>query len=315
MRTAVIGIGSNSVRMLLAEVTGEHGTRLARERAVTRLFAGLGEDGSLSPEAMKKTAIQAAVMAVHARQAGAEELMVFATSATRDAANREAFCDLLEHTVGVRPFVCSGEEEALHSYLGASDGGVCGVIDIGGGSTELVCGEGARRLASFSCQLGAVRLHQTLPDIASADLPRVVDRAEAVIRETRAGCVGWTAPRTWWGTGGTFTSLGALVNHCHWQDRRALHGTLLTPALVQDYGERLAAMTLEERMRLPGLQPGRADIVVHGICIVLACMRCMDIPELRVSEYGNLEGYLKWHYRLSDLDTAPSMDTQTSSRP
>ena len=304
MKTAVIGIGSNSIRMLLAEVAGDRGTRLSRDRAVTRLFAGLGEDRCLSRESMKNTALQAAIMAARAQNAGAQELMIFATSATRDAANRDEFCDLLEEATGVRPYVCSGEDEALHSYLGASDGGSCGVIDIGGGSTELVCGEGSTRLASFSCQLGAVRLHQTLPEIAPEAIPAVVDRAEAVIRETRASCTGWVTPAAWWGTGGTFTSLGALLNHQHWSDRTRLHGTLLTPALVRDCGQRLAAMPLEARMNLPGLQPGRADIVVHGICIVLACMRCMDIPSLRVSECGNLEGYLKWHFHLTALDTA-----------
>ncbi|MBR6954554.1 MAG: hypothetical protein IKH77_05920 [Clostridia bacterium] len=307
MKTAVIGIGSNSVRMLLAEVRGSSGLRLRRDRTVTRLFAGLGPDQCLSPEAMAKTAAEVARMAADARAAGAGEILVFATSATRDAANRDVFGALIREAAGVPLQVCSGREEALQSYLGACDGGRCGVIDIGGGSTEVVSGDAGQPAASFSCQMGAVRLYQALPIRSAADLPLAIGRAEAVIGEALARCEGWQAPETWWGTGGTFTCLGALVNGTHWSDRACLHGTRVTREAARDLACRLADMPLAERMALPSLHAGRADIVVHGISILLACMQLLDMPALRVSEYGNLEGCLKQHYRLTVLDSAPDM--------
>ncbi len=306
MRTAVIGIGSNSVRMLLAEVNGGHGLRLYRGRAVTRLFAGLGEDRCLSPEAMDKTVRQVALMAEEARKAGAEEVLAFATSATRDAANRETLRSLVREAAGISLRVCSGEEEALHSYLGAGEGRNCGVIDIGGGSTEMISGDGERLLASFSSQMGAVRMFREYPIDSRADVPGAIDRAQAVIGEALVRCSGWVRPETWWGTGGAFTSIGSLLNRMHWQDRTRLHGTPVTPEAAMAQALDLADIPLEERVRLPWLQPGRADIVVHGICIMLACMRLMDIREMRVSEYGNLEGFLKEHYHLARLDTLPT---------
>ena len=302
----MIGIGSNSVRMLLAEVNGDRGLRLRRDRAVTRLFAGLGEDRCLSPEAMAKTVRQVALMAEAARRAGAEEVLAFATSATRDAANREVLRDLVREAAGISLRVCSGEEEALHSYLGAGDGGRCGVIDIGGGSTEMISGDGERLLASFSSQMGAVRMFRELPIDSPDGIPAAIDMAERVIGEARARCEGWAAPETWWGTGGAFTSMGSLLLRSNWQERTGLHGTLITQEAALAQAQALAKIPLEERIRLPWLQPGRADIVVHGICIMLACMRLMGIREMRVSEYGNLEGFLKEHYHLARLDTLPT---------
>ena len=143
MKVAVIGIGSNSVRMLVAEVDGATGVRLAREREGTRLFAGLDEKTRcLHGEAMAKTVAAVAKMAAQARGMGAEEISLFATSATRDAGNADELAQRLRDEAGLELNVCSGEDEAALSFLGATDGQRCGVIDIGGGSTELVIGQG-----------------------------------------------------------------------------------------------------------------------------------------------------------------------------
>lgn len=300
MMIAVIGIGSNSVRMLTAKVEGKRGERVRRDRDGTRLFAGLGERGMLDPEAMAKTVASVRRMAEEARADGAAEVLLFATSATRDAQNKEEFARLLREEAGVELTVCSGEEEAALSFLGATGGGRCGVIDIGGGSTEVVVGEETTLSCAFSCQMGAVRLFREMPIASSADLPAVQAAAAALLEEKLAQYPALDLPERWYGTGGTFTTLGAMVRGVHWTDRTNMHGTMLPLARVEALAAQLADLPVDERLKLPGLQPNRADIVVHGICILIACMKRLGIEEIRVSEYGNLDGYVKRYYGLTE---------------
>lgn len=301
MKAAAIGIGSNSVRMLAAEIEGDHGRRLTRERAATRLFAGLDERRMLSGEAMERTCAAVVTQAAVARDLGVEELSVFATSATRDAANGPVFGELILKRIGCPLHICSGREEAALSFAGASDGGDCGVIDIGGGSTEVIIGEGNDVQVSFSCQMGAVRLFRLIDIHSRADVPGAIVAARGVLRDSLAQAGGWQQPGRWWGTGGTFTALAALVQDVPWTDRTNMHSTMLSRDRVWTEAEFLSELSVPERLRIPSLQPGRADIVVHGICILLACMEEMSIERLTVSEYGNLDGFLKRKYNLTRL--------------
>ncbi len=294
MKVAVIGIGSNSVRMLIADVQDGQMHRLRRDRAGTRLFAGLDEQGNLSREAMETSAQAVASMASSAREAGAEAIHLFATSATRDAANQAEFAALLRDLAGLELEVCSGDLEAALSFYGATDGGDSGVIDIGGGSTEIVVGSGMDIRCAFSCQMGAVRLAERIPIHGHGDLPAVEAVAADILNEKLRWHPTLTFPSSWRGTGGTFTTLAAMVRGVHWTERTYMHGTRITLADAEKVARTLAGMTVEERRHHPGLQPGRADIVVHGICILLACMRRMGIDAITVSEYGNLDGYIKY---------------------
>ncbi|MBQ8556818.1 MAG: Ppx/GppA family phosphatase [Clostridia bacterium] len=294
MKVAVIGIGSNSVRMLIAEVVNGDIRRIRREREGTRLFAGLDANHNLSRDAMDKSVAAVKAMAQSARQDGCDELRLFATSATRDAANQAAFCARLLAETGLELEICSGEKEAALSFLGATEDGESGVIDIGGGSTEIVVGQGANIRCAFSCQMGAVRLSGLTPIRDHGDLPAVETMAAQILEERLREHPALTLPAAWRGTGGTFTTLAAIVKGIRWTERTYMHGTVLTLTDVERVGRELADMTIEERKALPGLQPNRADIVVHGICILLACMRRLGIGEITVSEYGNLDGYVKY---------------------
>lgn len=297
MKAAVIGIGSNSVRMLLAEIDGRRACKLKRDREGTRLFAGLDAQRNLSAESMSTTIGAVERMAREAREMGADVVHLFATSATRDAANADVLADMLRGT-GLELEVISGEEEAELSFRGATDGGHCGVIDIGGGSTEIVVGQDAGILAAFSCQMGAVRLHRMIDIRSHSDLAAVEQAALAILEDNLREHPTLTVPDKWVGTGGTFTTLAAMVKGIRWTEKTYMHGTRLTREQVADWARTLADMPMEQRLTLPGLQPHRADIVVHGICILIAVMQRLGIGELRVSEYGNLDGYLKRRYDL-----------------
>ncbi len=298
MKAAVIGIGSNSVRMLMAQVGDGQFVRLMRDREGTRLFAGLDEEGNLTPESMRKTADAVVRMVRRARENRCDCVNVFATSASRDARNGQVFLSLLRRETGLEPEIISGEEEAALSFLGAADlaEGRCGMVDIGGGSTELVFGTPTSMECAVSFQMGAVRLFQEYPLRCRADMARVEEAATAVLTEKWHTFKAPPVPDLWIGTGGTFTALGAMVRGISWTNRTQMHGTRIEREEVREIGSRLADMSLEERLKLPGLQPQRADIVVHGICILLALMDYFRFPVILVSEYGNLDGYMRKYY-------------------
>ena len=299
MKAAVIGIGSNSVRSLLAEVAGNEFSCLWRDREGTRLFAGLNQSGNLSRDSMDKTVSAVRRMASEVRAQGAEKLGIFATSAARDAGNGAEFIEAVGQAAGTGLEILSGTEEAELSFLGASTAAEaerCGVIDIGGGSTEIAIGTRKGIECSFSCQMGAVRLYQRLRLDRKEDMKPVEVAASQILEEYLSEVRGVELPETWVGTGGTFTTLAAMIRGIPWTDRTNMHGTCVTVSEIRDIGELLAGMSLEERLQQPGLQPGRADIVVHGICILLGVMERLGIGKIIVSEAGNLDGYIRKHY-------------------
>ena len=200
MRAAVIGIGSNSVRSLLVDVSGGDFTRLLRDREGTRLFAGLDEKGNLSRDSMDKTVSAVRRMATEAAVRGAERVEIFATSAARDAANGKAFMDAVEREAGSPLQIISGEEEAELSFFGASaavQAERCGVVDIGGGSTEIAIGTLAGIECAFSCQMGAVRLYQRLRIDRKEDMRPVEVAAAEILDEHLREHPGIDLPANW----------------------------------------------------------------------------------------------------------------------
>ncbi len=296
MKAAVIGIGSNSVRSLVAQNKDGVFERLYRGREGTRLFAGLDDRGMLKEESIRKTADAVGRMVEAIRANGVNEFSIFATSAARDAANGQDFLRAVEAAAGTVPEILTGEQEACLSFLGASravkDECYCGVIDIGGGSTEIVTGQGENVECAFSCQMGAVRLFREVPIRRKEDMEAVRKYAAEILEKKLAEQGEIRLPETWIGTGGTFTTMAAMVKEIPWTARTRMHGTRVTREEIRNIGEKLAGMPLEERIRLPGLQPGRADIVVHGICILLTVMERFEIGTITVSEWGNMDGYL-----------------------
>lgn len=297
MRIAAIGIGSNSLRMLLADISEGKMHRLHRFREGLRVFAALDEQKRISSEMMRKACESVAGFRKEAEAAGAEVVHLFATSAVRDAANQQEFAQaLLEHT-GLALDVCSGEKEARLSFLGAMEKGPTGVIDIGGGSTELVVGDEKGVSTAASVQMGAVRLFRQLPLSSVQEARTVVECAKGLLRPVLPQFAK-SQPEQWIGVGGTFTTTAALVQQIPWSQKGSIHGFQLSRQCVWHSIEQLAPMPLKQRYELPWLQPQRADIVVHGMAILTACMEELKIDCIQVSEYGNLEGYLKEKYLL-----------------
>lgn len=302
MRAAAIGIGSNSLRMLVADVQDARLQRVLRDREGLRVFAALDEKGNIAPQMIEKACGSVNTMAERARSLGAEALYLFATSAVRDASNQKEFTEALFVKTGLALEVCSGETEAKLSFLGATGPKRSGMIDIGGGSTEIVIGHGDMLEFADSLQMGAVRLYRMISIDSVADAYEAVHVAERTLAPHREKIMALRPPEEWVGVGGTFTTTAALTQNIHWNERSHIHGYVADQKQIVKVMERLAAMPLQERMELPGLQPQRADIIVHGLAILLCCMQTLNIPQITVSEHGNLEGYLKMKYHLGVSD-------------
>lgn len=306
---AFIDLGTNSVRLLIVRVAPNGATTvLSQQKEVVRLGEGEFADGTLQPEAMQRAILVARTFADMARSYGAEELVAIATSATREARNQAEFVRRLreEADLGVR--VVSGREEARLIYLGVvsgihMNGDTALFIDIGGGSTELIVGDHAQYQYLDSLRLGALRLTSLffLPDESGPVAP---DRYALIRRYVENSAVrsvqqiqGHPFQRAV-GSSGTIENLADLAVRMS-QKRDRTREDVLTRAQLADVVAALCAATLEERRRLPGMNPARADIIVAGAAILEALMDMLAIETLHVTDRGLREGVLVDHLAQS----------------
>lgn len=294
---ASLDLGTNSTRVLVARPVGGRLETLDRRNTITRLGQGVGTTGRLGDEAVERTLAclrsYREVLDAH----GVERLRAAATSAARDAANREAFFDAVEDVVGVRPELLSGEEEGHLSFVGATGEldpslGPFLVVDIGGGSTEFIVGhedvEGV-----MSVDVGCVRLTERflehdppLPEELSACISYTDAFLDDVVREVPAV----TGARTLVGLAGTVTTVAAVEIGLETYDRDRIHHFRLTRDAAEDVFRTLATEALADRVHNPGLEPARADVIVGGCCVLVAVFRRFGFDEMIVSEADILDG-------------------------
>jgi len=292
MRLACIGIGSNAIRLLIAEWANGQLRAVRRERRGTRLFAGL-VSGALTENSIRSSVDAVAELAKLARGCGAQEIFVFATSAVRDASNGGDFTAQAEEASGTTIEIITGEEEAVLSYAGASFGDSCGVIDIGGGSTEFTLGDGRNVLGAVSLQMGAVRMNAQTPVLTAEDYEATVERCMNIIRRDAQALLACPPRKHWVGVGGTMTTLGAMQRGVPLFDARLCEGMIMSRQEVCAWGRKLARLPMAERRQIMGLMPHRADIIPSGIAILEAAIRSFSMQEMALSAHGNMDGYLK----------------------
>jgi exopolyphosphatase/guanosine-5'-triphosphate,3'-diphosphate pyrophosphatase len=296
VRVAAVDCGTNSIRLLVADLDGSRKVDVHREMRVVRLGQGVDRTGVLAPEALERTRVAMADYAEVCRDLGVERTRFVATSATRDAANRDVFVDLVQQTMGVPPEVVSGDEEADLSFLGASAGldpadGPFLVMDIGGGSTELVLGtehaEAARSVDVGCVRLTERHLHDDPPTAeqvaaARADVDVALDLAAQEVPVAKA--------RTAVGLAGSVTTVAALALRLPAYDPQAIHLSRIPVEQVREVTLRLLAMTRAERAALPVMHPGRVDVIGGGALVLLEAMERFGLPEVLVSETDILDG-------------------------
>ena len=287
-KIAVLDVGSNSVRLLVAQIRDGQVFPLHTEKITSRLLAGF--DGqSLAEDAVSRTASAIESLSDRARRMGATRILAFGTSAVRDGQNRDALIRRAADK-GVRLLVLDGLQEAALAYAGAAPNGRCCVIDIGGGSTELLAGEDGCVAASCSARIGALRLCEKLG--SHADARALLCEA----KETLAPCWAQIAScpcDTFTGVGGTVTALAALELGLSRYDSARIQNFVLRAERVRDWLRRLTALMPEDRRHLPGLSPERADILPAGAAILSAFFELSGAPSLIVSDRDNLIGFIK----------------------
>jgi len=275
-RVAAIDCGTNSIRLLIADVDRTNGTAqltdVVREMRVVRLGQGVDATGELAPEALERTFAATADYARLIREHGAGAVRFAATSASRDARNRQVFVDGVRNLLGVEPEVISGAEEAGLSFAGASsvlpilDGQHVLVVDLGGGSTEFVLGTADGVTAARSVDVGCVRLSErhlrddppTAEQIAAAeaDVDAAIRRVEADVPLERATAVV--------GVAGSVTTITAHALRLPRYSPEAIHGTELSIDAIRAAATDLLEMTRAGRAQLPYMHPGRVDVIGAG---------------------------------------------------
>ena len=297
MRVGVVDIGTNSTRLLVAEVDGGALTELDRRTTVTRLGEGLEASGRLSDAAMARVSEALSGYREAIDELGAGRVVAVATSAMRDAANGPEFRDEIERRFGLDAHTISGDEEARLTFLGATSGRDAGaatlVIDIGGGSTEFVVGHpGGDPEFHVSTRMGSVRhterhLHSDPP--TAAELAALAADARAIVEadvpaDVRASVDAGIA------VAGTATSLAAIDQRLDPYDPERVHGYRLGSQSCERLLARLAELTVAQRRDVPGLHPDRAPTIVAGAGILLESMRACELDEIEVSENDILHG-------------------------
>jgi exopolyphosphatase / guanosine-5'-triphosphate,3'-diphosphate pyrophosphatase len=295
VRVAAVDCGTNAIRLLIADVTGNTLSDVSRRMEIVRLGEGVDRTGMLAPAAIERTRKSLLGYAAEIAELGVTRVRMCATSASRDAANAQEFRDMVRGVLGIDPEVITGEQEAELSFLGAVNGlaaeGPYLVYDLGGGSTEFVTGTtGVER--SISMDIGCVRMTErhlhgdppTVEELAAAE----ADIVEAV--DTALAAVSGKSARTLVGLAGTVTTVAALAHDLEVYDSTRIHHSRIDTPVITRVTDELLAMTVAERLALPVMHPGRADVIGGGALIMKLISERSGHDFLIASEHDILDG-------------------------
>ncbi len=286
-RVAAVDIGTNSTRLLAADVEGESVRELDRRLEITRLGEGVDERRILLPQAIARVRNVLAEYRRAAEEAGASRTLAFATSAVRDAENGEAFLGEIEWSYGFTTRLLGGDEEALLTFRGVSAGRAMApgtvVLDVGGGSTELILGGTDGVAFHTSLDLGCVRLTERFGSDFAAEA--------AHVRDVLAGSVpADVRPHAAIGVAGTITTVATLDLGLDEEDPDVVHGHRLSAETVATLTDRLEKMTVEEIRALRGMHPDRAPVITAGAVVVRETLAHFGLETLEVSERDIMHG-------------------------
>jgi exopolyphosphatase / guanosine-5'-triphosphate,3'-diphosphate pyrophosphatase len=298
-RVAAIDCGTNSIRLLIAEPDGSGGLNdLQRRLEVVRLGQGVDASGEFHPDALRRTfaAVDEYAELIKKADVPVDKVHFVATSATRDVQNRDSFFAGVRERLGVVPDVISGETEARLSFIGAlsrvaAEGEPVLVMDIGGGSTELITGSANGDMKSaVSLDIGSVRVTERFlkqNPVADDDLERAIAYVDDLLADSG---VDFASIGTWIGVAGTVTTLAGVYLELDHYDRERVHGAVIPLPALQDLLHRLAGLTVEQIRALPSMHPGRADVITGGALVEARVAARLSVPDLIVSESDILDG-------------------------
>ena len=295
-RVAAIDCGTNSIRLLIADIDGDNFREIYRTMEIVRLGQGVDKTKEFHPDALDRTLRAVAQFAEEIARRGVELIRFCATSATRDATNRNLFIDGVHSLLGISPEVITGEEEARLSFLGATKelravGAPYLVIDIGGGSTEFVFGSSDVESAK-SQNIGCVRMSErhftSLPpspsevSLAQADIDAAIRQAAEIVPITQAQTVIAVA--------GTAITVAAAALDLDQYDRYSIHLSRISTGRTHEITQRFLSMNREELSALPFMHPGRVDVIAAGALVLSRIMEFTGADEFVASESDILDG-------------------------
>jgi exopolyphosphatase/guanosine-5'-triphosphate,3'-diphosphate pyrophosphatase len=296
MRVAAIDCGTNSIRLLIADIDGNNFREVVRDMEIVRLGQGVDETGQFHPEAIARTLAAVDKFAAEIAKRGVEKIRFCATSATRDATNRHLFVDGVRERLGIELEVITGEEEAALSFAGAikdldPTNGPFLVVDIGGGSTEFVFGTSTVE-AARSVNIGCVRMTERhfasdpataeQIELARTDIQAAIAQAAAVVPITKA--------KTLVAVAGTATTVAAAALELPEYDRYAIHLSRISAQQTHDAATMFATSTREQRLTLGYMHPGRVDVIAAGSLVLSEIMKATGATEFVASESDILDG-------------------------
>ena len=296
MRVAAIDCGTNSIRLLIADIDGNNFREIVRDMEIVRLGQGVDQTGQFHPDAIARTLAAVDKFAAEIAKRGVEKIRFCATSATRDATNRHLFVDGVRERLGIELEVISGDEEAALSFTGAikdldPSNGPFLVVDIGGGSTEFVFGT-ATVEAARSVNIGCVRMSErhfasdpATPEqieAARTDIQAAIAQAAAVVPITKA--------KTLVAVAGTATTVAAAALDLPEYDRYAIHLSRISAQQTHDAATMFATKTREQRISLGYMHPGRVDVIAAGSLVLSEIMKATGATEFVASESDILDG-------------------------
>jgi len=296
MRVAAIDCGTNSIRLLIADIDGNNFREVVRDMEIVRLGQGVDETGQFHPDAIARTLAAVDKFAAEIAKRGVEKIRFCATSATRDATNRHLFIDGVRDRLGIELEVISGDEEAALSFAGAikdldPSNGPFLVVDIGGGSTEFVFGTSTVE-AARSVNIGCVRMTERhfasdpataeQIELARTDIQAAIAQAAAVVPITKA--------KTLVAVAGTATTVAAAALDLPEYDRYAIHLSRISAQQTHDAATMFATSTREQRLALGYMHPGRVDVIAAGSLVLSEIMKATGASEFVASESDILDG-------------------------
>jgi len=296
MRVAAIDCGTNSIRLLIADIEGNSFREVTRLMEVVRLGQGVDQTGQFHPDAIARTLAAVDIYAAEIAKRGVQKIRFCATSATRDASNRELFIEGVFERLGVRPEVISGEEEASLSFMGAtkdlpaSDGPFL-VVDIGGGSTEFVIGTDHVEAAK-SVNIGCVRMterHFVSSDPEPGEIAAATQDIDEAIAQA-AKVVPITSAKTLIAVAGTATTVAAAALKLAEYDRYAIHLSHISAEDVHVASKMFFSLKRDERAALGYMHPGRVDVIPAGSLVLSRIMLATGAKEFVASESDILDG-------------------------
>ena len=296
MRVAAIDCGTNSIRLLIADIDGGNFREVVRDMEIVRLGQGVDQTGQFHPDAIARTLAAVDKFAAEIAKRGVEKIRFCATSATRDATNRHLFVDGVRERLGIEPEVISGDEEAALSFAGAikdlnpSDGPFL-VVDIGGGSTEFVFGTSTVE-AARSVNIGCVRMterHFATDPVSNQQIEAARTDIQAAIAQA-AEVVPITKATTLVAVAGTATTVAAAALDLPEYDRYAIHLSRVSAQQTHDAATMFATKNREQRLALGYMHPGRVDVIAAGSLVLSEIMKATGAAEFVASESDILDG-------------------------